>query len=222
MAIDFPSNPTNGQVYANYIYDSSITAWRNVNTDTGIGTLNAMGLKNVVPSSVVVASGSATVNGNGLVTFSGATSIALDGIFSSTYTNYKIVINANVATGENWIELRLRSGGSTITSANYAYTIRRGESGGTISTDNSGQVNALTAVSGPNAGGNTHTFDINNPFLLTFTNWFGQSESVLSAGTFNMATFGGMYKAATSANGIIINPQGSNLNGTIQCFGYTN
>jgi hypothetical protein len=36
MALDFPTNPTNGQVYDTFYYDSSITAWRN------LGSKNAL------------------------------------------------------------------------------------------------------------------------------------------------------------------------------------
>jgi hypothetical protein len=36
MALDFPSNPTNGQVYDNYYYDSSITAWRSSGSKNGL------------------------------------------------------------------------------------------------------------------------------------------------------------------------------------------
>jgi len=178
------------------------------------------GIVPVVPTSAAVGSGTYSISNGGVVTFAGATSISIDGAFSSAYNRYKIVVNANVASGENWLELRLRSAGANITTTKYSYTIRRGESGVTQSTDNSGQTSALTAISGPNSGGNTHTFDINNPYTATYTNWFGQSESVLSAGTFNMTTFGGMFIDNTSFTGFTITPQGSNLNGTIQVYGY--
>jgi len=36
MPLDFPSSPTNGQVYGNYYYDSSIGAWRNVGSKDGL------------------------------------------------------------------------------------------------------------------------------------------------------------------------------------------
>jgi hypothetical protein len=36
MALDFPSNPTNGQAFENYYYDSSITAWRSAGSKTGV------------------------------------------------------------------------------------------------------------------------------------------------------------------------------------------
>ena len=35
MALDFPSSPTNGQVYGDYYYDSTTTAWRSSPTTTG-------------------------------------------------------------------------------------------------------------------------------------------------------------------------------------------
>ena len=121
MPIDFPANPTNGQVYSNYIYDSSITAWRNVNTDTGIGTLNAMGLKNIVPTSINVGSGSATVNSNGFVTFTGASSISLNGVFSSAYKHYRIIFAIDTSsTNTNWL-MQLRNAGTNITGSSYQY-----------------------------------------------------------------------------------------------------
>lgn len=37
MPLDFPSSPTNGQTYENFVYDSSITAWRNQGSPSGLG-----------------------------------------------------------------------------------------------------------------------------------------------------------------------------------------
>jgi hypothetical protein len=53
------------------------------------------GLVQIVPSSVTVASGSGSANGNGAVEFSGCSSISLNGIFSSSYDNYRILISAS-------------------------------------------------------------------------------------------------------------------------------
>ena len=38
MALDFPTNPTNGQVFGNFYYDSSITAWRNLGSKNALST----------------------------------------------------------------------------------------------------------------------------------------------------------------------------------------
>ncbi len=48
------------------------------------------GLVLVKPFSVV----GGTDNGKGTVSFSGATTVSLNDVFSSTYMNYKIIINA--------------------------------------------------------------------------------------------------------------------------------
>lgn len=36
MALDFPSNPTNGQVFNQYVYNSTIGAWKNYNDNTAV------------------------------------------------------------------------------------------------------------------------------------------------------------------------------------------
>lgn len=38
MPLDFPSNPTNGQTFNNFVYDSSITAWRAQGSTNNVGT----------------------------------------------------------------------------------------------------------------------------------------------------------------------------------------
>ena len=223
MAIDFPSNPTNGQVYANYIYDSSITAWRNVNTDTGIGTLNAMGLKNVVPTSISVGSGSATVNSNGRVTFSSATSLSLNNVFSSTYTSYKIVLSAGAASTGTSISLRLRSSGADRSNSAYyfgGYFSR--EQGTTTGAWSSSGITSMTLVSVYNiANTNSVQAEINNPFdssCGTSINW--QSWNNDPSGGYGIFA-GGLYATQNSNDGLTLVSSGT-MTGYISIYGYTN
>ena len=224
MAIDFPSNPTNGQVYGNWIYDSSITAWRNVNTDTGIGTLNAMGLKNVVPSSVVVSGGSATTNSNGTVTFSGATSISLNDVFSSTYTNYQlnlVLTSASVADAD--IRTRLRVSGTDSSSSYYE--------GGTMQI-----AGALSAINNLNITnwdlGRTHSavepnahasmnFKVFQPFAARPTTFYTES---ISWNNNNTVTFrlGGFHSTLSSYTGITVFSSTGTFGGILSVYGYTN
>ena len=98
------------------------------------------GMKMVVPTSVAVGSGSGSVDTNGAVTFSGASSVSLNDCFSSTYQNYKIVMNLSAATS-NDVQMRLRVS-STDAATNYN---RRGlcvDSAGTVS--NYGSANSGT------------------------------------------------------------------------------
>lgn len=217
MAIDFPSNPTNGQVYANYIYDSSITAWRNVNTDTGIGTLNAMGLKNVVPTSVNVASGSATVNANGTVTFSGATSVRLNGIFSSTYQNYRIQYSLATSASTRPIARFAKNGtdssGSVYATANITYTQGSVTPGGATST--SMFPNGVSGVTSHQA-----EFILYKPFDATV---YSTTYST-GIGGYEGGRIGSVrHLSADSWDGFTILPEsGGTISGTITAFGYTN
>lgn len=223
--IDFPSNPTNGMVYSNYIYDSSITAWRNVNTDTGIGTLNAMGLKNIVPTSVVVGSGSASTNSNGTVTFSGATSLLLNGAFSATYKNYHVVLNVNTNSTNYDLASKFSTSGTISTTGYFAAGERRSQ-GGTSSTYGAGANTGQWYIGGGeqsyNNGTLTATFDVYNPFITTST--FARSKAYgtnADSSGFNIYDTGVAHDAS-SRDGLYLVPSGGNMSGTINIYGYTN
>ena len=93
------------------------------------------GLVLIKPSSVV----NGTDNGKGTVSFSGASSVSLNGVFSSTYKNYRISFdNITMPTGAGATDLllRLRAGGSN-TTTNYT-------GAGFYMTHNSATVNGAT------------------------------------------------------------------------------
>ena len=86
------------------------------------------GLAKIVPTSVAVGSGSGSVDSNGNVTFSGASSVSLNGAFTSTYSNYKILLTlTSIATGN--IESRLRASGSDDSVATYNHGVFQYNSG---------------------------------------------------------------------------------------------
>lgn len=87
-----------------------------------------MAIKTFTTGEVLTASDTNTYLANaGLVyvtggTKSGAASYAFDNCFTSTYQNYRIVIDQlNLTVGGSAIRLQFRAGGSTITTGNYSY-----------------------------------------------------------------------------------------------------
>jgi len=183
-------------------------------------TEKTFGLVPVRATTATIVSGSGSTNALGKITFTGATNILIDGLFSSNFARYKIVLNANLAAGETWLELRGRTSGSSITTTNYLYNCRRFESGTIQTTDQNTQASALTTVVGPTAGAQTVVIDINNPNLATATNWFGESYAIYSNATSSRAAFGGIFNGTNIFDGFAITPQSSNLNGSLQIFGY--
>ncbi len=58
------------------------------------------GLTQVIPTSVTVGSGTAAVAANGQITISGASNLVVNGVFSSRFENYKMVMSqVSVTTG---------------------------------------------------------------------------------------------------------------------------
>lgn len=226
MPLDFPSSPTNGQSYAGYVYDSSLPGWRNVNSDFGVQSLNTMGLKNVVPTSVVVGSGSATVNSNGSVTFTGVSSVSLNGVFTSTYRNYRIVYTArNVAanTQSSWI--RLRNAGTDV-STNYIWQGPDGviNSAGTNSNSSVGGWNSSGMLIGyvtPTSG--SGTVEIMEPAIAASTGFHCASQGLNSStNAFYSRLIQGENSIGSSYDSYTVYPQADTITGTMTVYGYNN
>lgn len=81
------------------------------------------GLVPVVPTSVVVGNGSASVSTLGQVTFTGVgTYVALNGVFNSTYKHYRIILSTQEqVSGIMQVQMRLRSSGTDTAGTNYAW-----------------------------------------------------------------------------------------------------
>lgn len=136
MPLDFPASPTNGQIYNNYVYDSTSGSWKVVSGDTGLGTrmsavevanatTNKSGLVPIIPTSITVSSGTASVSADGTISLNSGDAV-LNGIFTSTYRNYKIIFNNNNFSGNgnpgSIYAMRFSSGGVTNSTSNYTYT----------------------------------------------------------------------------------------------------
>jgi hypothetical protein len=221
MPIDFPANPTNGQVYSNWIYDSSISAWRNVNTDTGVAALNTMGLRNIVPTSVQVGGGSATVNGNGFVEFSAATSVSLNGVFSSEYLNYRIVWRANTSVSTTLVG-RLRASGTDNTTASSYVTAGQYFRSNSTNAPFSGVTTAwsISSINSPGVGRAMGTLDLSSPNLSSQTVGTGNSFGHDSTSAMGIFT-GHLHSVTTSYDGITFLPNSGTITGEIQVYGYT-
>jgi len=86
-------------------------------TNAIIGVVNAQGMTSVIPTSV--AGSGVSVGAAGKVTFTAATTISLNGCFTSTYENYLVVFNSPTASVSNALNIRFRAAGTDDTTANY-------------------------------------------------------------------------------------------------------
>lgn len=227
-ALDFPSSPTNGQVYGQYVYDSTKGAWRvsadlmaaaipsstaptnpvsgdlwfntndgvmfmyfndgntsqwvevKSNTASGstvaarVGAIEAKpsGLVSLVPTSVVVSSGAATVSNSGWVTVtSNAGNVSLNGVFSSAYTNYRIVIEVAGSNNDVYLHARMRANGTDDTVNNYHSGGYQGWSNNTAGTWSASPSTLFFwgLIAALSSGPVPVTVEISNPALTTYT-----------------------------------------------------
>ena len=184
-------------------------------TVTGAG-----GLRLVTPTSIANSGGSASLSG-GKVSFTGVTSISLNGIFTSTYDNYRVVFVAKGASSTAiTVAIRYRLSGVDNAGSNYYY-------GGVY----------VTHASGPTrdySGGNTYglvgllgdyngtaNFDILSPNIATNTTFVSQYEGAGGA-TAQYGTSSGLSTETTAHDGLTILMTSSTMTGAVRVYGYQN
>jgi hypothetical protein len=222
MPLDFPNSPTNGQTFGNYIYDASSPGWRNVNSSEGIGLQFKSGLVPVVPASVNVGSGSASVGATGTITFTNATSISLNSVFSSSYRHYRFIIDTPTTSGNGSLTLRFRNGTTDDAANTYFqyWTMKRLT--GAIQDNTGGPstsyslYNFLTSSGSPT---NSWSGDIIFPNVATTQTWItgqGFGYDVTSTYMINSSI---LYNTAKSFDGLSIFSS-AQLTGTVKVYGY--
>ena len=85
-------------------------------------TTNKSGLVPIIPSSVTVGAGTASVDSTGKITFTNSRIISPNAVFSATYTNYLVQINITAASADSGLIVQFRNGTTVNTSATYRYT----------------------------------------------------------------------------------------------------
>lgn len=156
-----------------------------------------MGLVAVAPTSIANSGGSASLS-NYTVSFSGVSSVSLNGVFSGDYDNYRVLVTLTGAGADNnTVNFRLRSAGSD-SSANYTVTGYQSFSGGLsnqsdISVNQFGPINTSTTtnaivtmsadVFGPNASRYTaiHSLGLTHNATAVFVKSNTVSHAVASA-----------------------------------------
>jgi hypothetical protein len=176
-----------------------------------------MGMRMIVPTSVA----NGTISSTGAVSFSAASSVSLNGVFSSTYDNYKVMIILTTAASAG-IRFRTRVSGTDLTSSTYRHLSYYANSA-------ANSFSALDASSSATSGSlgyggsrsSSIEFDIFNPKLLEYTHL--RAKSTFADGTNMFALDSGIVvNDLVSYDGFTIYPESSNITGTIRVYGYKN
>jgi hypothetical protein len=185
-----------------------------------------LGLSLITPTSIATTGGSATssISSTGAVSFTSASAISLNGVFSSAYENYKIVINITGVSTQMDILMRLNNNGTDNTSGVYSrggvYNYINGTPTALASVgDTKWQLGFVNSGTGSK---NAFGIDVFRPNIVAET-------TAASLGVWNNnVTFAGffcgyLHDSAASFNGFTVYPNTGTINsGTIRVYGYKN
>ena len=204
-----PSAPWEGQtIYETdtdllYVYGGS--AWQQVSGGTAVGN-----------------SGLVYITGG---TQSGSTALNVDGVFTSSYTNYRLVMTAiEVSVAERALRINFRSGGTTNVDALFDYAYRGLRANGTagdtsLNSQTFAEIGVYIAAY-VNLELGSASIDINGPQISKRT--FGLANAIgYEGGVFQMRNGGFVFNGTNSFDGfrISLNSTG-NISFQWQLYGY--
>lgn len=208
-----------GRLYVYYV-DANSSQW----VAASNSSTNTVGLVPIIPPTVNISGGAATANTSGVITFSGVTSVSLNNVFTSAYTNYEVLIYGLYGSVDNENpSFRYRVGGVDNSSAQYYMS-------GVTSQNSNGVVSGWGVGAGTSFDiGRTRTggaiclserWTIYNPAISgkqTQLHGGGFWENSSSPYGF---TISGSVNNTTAYDGFTVYPSSGNFTGSIQVFGY--
>jgi hypothetical protein len=156
--------------------------------------------------------------------FSAVASQSINDVFSSTYKNYRIIMELDGTVGaSNQFLMRLRNAGSDLTSTyNSEMKFSAYASASNSFNDNANATDRWILGLIPNAGDSrfTASIDLCNPFTSLSKTISGMSTGSKSGAYRGFAIFGGENSTLSSYSGFTIYPASGNMTGSVSVYGY--
>ena len=151
--------------------------------------------------------------------FTTAASVIADNVFTSSYTNYRLMFRTQAAGNINNV-LQLRVGGVTATAGNY--NSQTFLASGTVLAGGRNSSATSFAFAGANGAFFTvYVVDIFAPALAEPTQFLLQCANADGAYTTPyLFHFGGNHSLSTAYDGFVVTPSSTTLTGTYTVYGY--
>jgi hypothetical protein len=197
---------------------SGVVARQGVGTDGQVLTADSVqtnGIKWATPS----ASGLTLITNS---SFSAVSSHSINSCFTSTYTNYKIIVNLTSVSTSMDVNFKLRAAG-TDTSANYNSLRLYGASGGGAAADlnNNGTDDFFKwFMDGTDVQNVFCTFEAYSPQKATKTSLNGMMSSRSGGGEYYITPYWSMHTGTTQFDGFTMLASAGTMTGSIKVYGF--
>lgn len=157
-------------------------------------------------------------------TFATATSFSLpNGTFSSTYTNYRILVNITAVSADSTFTVRMRASGTDDSSSNYQFALQGFDTAGTARNASGITQTSISAGEQDSATVRYYfTADVMNPQATAPTLLNIQYSFVDQANTYTAGRMGlGLFTATTSFDALsFISSTASSITGNYRVYAY--
>lgn len=150
--------------------------------------------------------------------FTTAATVSVDNCFTSTYSNYRIVVDTTSSAAAADLQFRVRGSGSDVSTSTYAYGVGRSSASAILFQGGSGSatfiyIGAMVNTSGDNT---MVSIDITRPALAAKT-----QISFLASGYSQFVWYGfGANSNATAYDGFSLVPSTGTITGTVRIYAY--
>jgi hypothetical protein len=181
-----------------------------------------MGLTLITPTSITATGGSGTISATGTVSLTTCTAISLNGCFTSTYDNYRVIFNLTGVSTGNTIGLKYRVGGTDTSTLYYAQATQITNAGNVsqYSNSNTASIDILPSLDAGSAGISFAVIEFINPLAVS-TNKYSFTTLEGRAGYTTRNGTGTIAEASKSYDGFTLLANTGNMTaGTISVYGY--
>ena len=192
-----------------------------LSSSTNIALDSELGLSLITPTSITATGGSGSILTNA-VSFTSASAISLNGCFSSTYENYRVMFQVSATSANSNISFRMRSSGTDESGNNYSYSGIKTAAGGSVTLD------AIVGTSSNKLAENysgypyhiSGALELFNPFNTVTTKYTFNSYGNNTAGAYSGFTYYGAHSQTISYNGITFLASSGTMTGVVRVYGY--
>jgi hypothetical protein len=204
-----PGTATAGQVL-------TASRWNTDVRDNTQQLFDQDGLIMIRPTSVA---GTGVTLSNGKVTFAAASTISVNGCFSSSYDNYRVMVTSTSGSTSERLLLRMRAAGTDASGAStYGFSLlQSATSGAWLNLDFSATSNSLTCGYKHATLRSSESLDLYAPFLA-------EQTAVVVSGQYGVIPFvgGGSHNVSTSYDGFSLICATGDVTGSLRVYGYRN
>lgn len=181
-----------------------------------LGGLLSSGLVPVVPT---VAGSGVSVDAAGLVTFTAASAVNVNGCFTSAYENYLVQFRVPTRSTGGQVQLRLRLSGTDNTASEYDYQ-RLVASSTTAASTTASAGNIWDSIAGGNRATQRGQFTFLAPALAVPTFVDANVSDSDATSNFGRVGYSGWHRASTAFDGFSLISSTGTMTGTLKVYGY--